>query len=71
MPGRTAAPCAAPFLSSSSLDGPTLTRSCGNWCYTGHVALDKKRVGLADIPRVIPMLQRQQNRLHYFCNAKR
>ena len=44
---------------------------CGNWCYTGHVMVDKRKVLLDDIPRVIPMLQRQQNRLHFFCNAKR
>ena len=44
---------------------------CGNWCYTGHVAFDKRRIALSDIPRAIPMLQRQQNRLHYYCNAKR
>merc|ERR1719502_2502891 len=43
---------------------------CGNWCYTGHVAFDKRRIVLSDIPRAIPMLQRQQNRLHYYCNAK-
>lgn len=43
---------------------------CGNWCYTGHVMVDKRKVLLDDIPRVIPMLQRQQNRLHFFCNAK-
>ena len=36
---------------------------CGNWCYTGHVAFDKRRIALSDIPRAIPMLQRQQNRL--------
>ena len=44
---------------------------CGNWCYTGHVAFDKRRIALSDIPRAIPMLQRQQNRLHYLCNANR
>jgi hypothetical protein len=57
----------APFVPSLRTDAS----SCGNWCYTGHVSLDMKRVGLADIPSVIPVLQRQQNRLHYLCDAKR
>ena len=38
---------------------------------SGHVALANRRIKLEDVPRVIPMLQRQQNRLHYYCNAKR
>ena len=28
---------------------------CGNWCYTGHVAFDKRRIALSDIPRAIPI----------------
>lgn len=42
---------------------------CGNWCYTGNVTLDKAKVLLSDLPRIIPTLQRQQNRLHFYCNA--
>ena len=42
---------------------------CGNWCYTGHITLDKSHISLGDAPKVIPTLQRQQNRLHYYCNA--
>ena len=42
---------------------------CGNWCYTGNITLEKSRVLLSDLPRVIPTLQRQQNRLHFYCNA--
>mmetsp|Transcript_9998 Transcript_9998/g.21086 ORF Transcript_9998/g.21086 Transcript_9998/m.21086 type:complete len:690 (-) Transcript_9998:247-2316(-) len=41
---------------------------CGNWCYTGHVVLSKN-FSLSDLPVVIPLLQRQQSRLHYYCNA--
>ena len=32
---------------------------CGNWCYTGNITLEKSRVLLSDLPRVIPTLQRQ------------
>ena len=42
---------------------------CGNWCYTGNITLEKSRVLLSDLTRVIPTLQRQQNRLHFYCNA--
>jgi len=41
---------------------------CGNWCYTGHVVLSQS-IALSDMPTVIPILQRQQSRLHYYCNA--
>ena len=41
---------------------------CGNWCYTGHVVL-RSDLGLEDMPVAIPLLQRQQSRLHYYCNA--
>ena len=41
---------------------------CGNWCYTGHVVLNRN-FSLSDLPIVIPLLQRQQSRLHYYCNA--
>lgn len=43
---------------------------CGNWCYTGHVVLNMG-FSLSDIPLVIPLLQRQQSRLHYYCNAEK
>ncbi|KAJ1447725.1 hypothetical protein M885DRAFT_541742 [Pelagophyceae sp. CCMP2097] len=42
---------------------------CGNWCYTGHVTLESAKISLPELPRVIPALQRQQNRLHFYCNA--
>mmetsp|Transcript_18242 Transcript_18242/g.53310 ORF Transcript_18242/g.53310 Transcript_18242/m.53310 type:complete len:709 (-) Transcript_18242:517-2643(-) len=41
---------------------------CGNWCYTGHVVLSR-RLSLREVPVAIPLLQRQQSRLHYYCNA--
>lgn len=42
---------------------------CGNWCYTGNVTLEKSRLSLEDVVAAIPMLQRQQNRLHFHCCA--
>ncbi|GMI39585.1 hypothetical protein TrCOL_g5030 [Triparma columacea] len=57
---------------------------CGNWCYVGRVTLDfggaegpddddesdseGKDMSLKDIPRVIPILQRQQGKLAFYCN---
>jgi hypothetical protein len=37
-------------------------------CYTGHVVLNRD-ISLADMPLCVPLLQRQQSRLHYYCNA--
>ncbi|CAM9617686.1 unnamed protein product [Choristocarpus tenellus] len=48
---------------------------CGNWCYTGEVSFaglgDGKGITLKDIPRAVPMLQRQQDRLKFFCCANK
>ncbi|CAN0529232.1 unnamed protein product [Laminaria digitata] len=48
---------------------------CGNWCYTGEVSFaglgDGEAITLKDIPRAVPMLQRQQDRLKFFCCADR
>ncbi|CAM9814800.1 unnamed protein product [Ectocarpus sp. 12 AP-2014] len=48
---------------------------CGNWCYTGEVSFaglgDGEVITLKDIPRAVPMLQRQQDRLKFFCCADR
>lgn len=48
---------------------------CGNWCYTGEVSFaglgDAEVITLKDIPRAVPMLQRQQDRLKFFCCANR
>ncbi|GMH46549.1 hypothetical protein TrRE_jg8835 [Triparma retinervis] len=57
---------------------------CGNWCYVGRVTLDfggaegpddddesdseGRDMSLKDIPRVIPILQRQQGKLAFYCN---
>eukprot|EP00519_Triparma_laevis_P010947 CAMPEP_0182518968 /NCGR_PEP_ID=MMETSP1321-20130603/44846_1 /TAXON_ID=91990 /ORGANISM="Bolidomonas sp., Strain RCC1657" /LENGTH=584 /DNA_ID=CAMNT_0024726913 /DNA_START=1753 /DNA_END=3504 /DNA_ORIENTATION=- len=53
---------------------------CGNWCYCGKVTFDfsdpddsdedsQSDMKLKDIPRIIPMLQRQQGKLAFYCNA--
>lgn len=44
---------------------------CGNWCYRGPIDFNGARVGTADLPVLIPTLQRQQSSLRYFCNATR
>uniref|UniRef100_A0A6U1P8Q3 Uncharacterized protein n=1 Tax=Fibrocapsa japonica TaxID=94617 RepID=A0A6U1P8Q3_9STRA len=42
---------------------------CGNWCYAGQLSFGVDEVGLSDLPRVIPLLQRQQSKLSYYCTA--
>ena len=44
---------------------------CGNWCYSGSVYLGHDAITLRDMPRIIPLLQRQQGKLEYTCNAQR
>lgn len=43
---------------------------CGNWCYTGKVDLGSAALELADLPVVIPALQKQQGSLQYLCEWK-
>eukprot|EP00611_Tribonema_gayanum_P011490 TRINITY_DN21731_c0_g1_i1.p1 TRINITY_DN21731_c0_g1~~TRINITY_DN21731_c0_g1_i1.p1 ORF type:complete len:121 (+),score=10.41 TRINITY_DN21731_c0_g1_i1:68-430(+) len=44
---------------------------CGNWCYSGEVSFAGLGEGitLKDVPRAIPILQRQQGRLQFYCCA--
>jgi hypothetical protein len=44
---------------------------CGNWCYAGEVSFAGLGEGitLADISKTIPMLQRQQGRLRFYCTS--
>lgn len=44
---------------------------CGNWCYKGLIQFTGLKIGIEELPVVIPTLQRQQGSLRYFCNAKR
>lgn len=43
---------------------------CGNWCYAGKVDLGGAALELADLPVVIPALQKQQGSLQYLCEWK-
>ncbi|KAF4324530.1 hypothetical protein BBO99_00001717 [Phytophthora kernoviae] len=43
---------------------------CGNWCYGGKVDLGSADVELADLPVVVPALQKQQASLQYLCEWK-
>ena len=44
---------------------------CGNWCYKGLIQFGSLRVGVEDLPILIPTLQRQQGSLRYYCTAKK
>lgn len=43
---------------------------CGNWCYGGKVDLGSADIELADLPVVVPALQKQQASLQYLCEWK-
>lgn len=42
---------------------------CGNWCYRGPIHFEDITVNTAELPALIPALQRQQGNLRYYCNA--
>jgi len=42
---------------------------CGNWCYKGPIDFSGVTVGIADLPILIPTLQRQQSSLRYYCTT--
>jgi hypothetical protein len=44
---------------------------CGNWCYKGPIDFTGTTIGVADLPVIIPTLQRQQSSLRYYCTANR
>lgn len=44
---------------------------CGNWCYKGPIDFSGVTVGIADLPILIPTLQRQQSSLRYYCTTTR
>lgn len=44
---------------------------CGNWCYKGPIDFTGVTVGIADLPILIPTLQRQQSSLRYYCTTSR
>ena len=44
---------------------------CGNWCYRGPIEFPGMDINVADLPTIIPTLQRQQGSLRYYCTAKK
>ena len=42
---------------------------CGNWCYTGKVQFPGMEMTIAELPAIIPSLQKQQSSLRYYCTA--
>ena len=43
---------------------------CGNWCYRGKIQFNGLKMDTHSLPILIPMLQRQQSSLKYFCTSK-
>jgi len=54
-----------------SHDGDDVFFRCGNWCYKGLIQFGNLKVGVEDLPVLIPTLQRQQGSLRYYCTAKK
>ena len=42
---------------------------CGNWAYRGKIQFNGLKISSPDLPLLIPVLQKQQGSLRYFCNA--
>jgi hypothetical protein len=42
---------------------------CGQWCYKGDVEFFDLPINTAALPTLIPTLQRQQNKMRYYCSA--
>jgi hypothetical protein len=43
---------------------------CGNWAYRGNIQLNGGiKLNTTDLPLLIPVLQKQQGSLRYYCNA--
>lgn len=55
---------------SKTSDGNEVFFRCGNWCYKGLVQFADVELGTEQLPLIIPMLQKQQGSLRYYCNAK-
>ena len=51
-----------------NLDNEVFFR-CGNWCYTGMVQFPGMEMTIAELPAIIPSLQKQQSSLRYYCTA--
>ena len=44
---------------------------CGNWCYKGLIQFGDLDLKIDEVPILIPLLQKQQGSLRYYCNANR
>jgi hypothetical protein len=53
---------------SSEEDNQVFFR-CGNWCYKGQIQFNGLKIGISDLPVLIPTLQRQQGSLQYYCSS--
>eukprot|EP00605_Chrysophyceae_sp_TOSAG23-4_P000751 GSChrysophyteH1.ASY1.ANO1.840.1 assembled CDS len=42
---------------------------CGNWAYRGKIQFNGLKISTPELPVLIPILQKQQGSLRYFCNA--
>lgn len=59
------------MIKSSSNNIHEILFRCGNWCYTGKVDLGGPDLALADLPLIIPALQKQQGSLQFMCEWKK
>ena len=56
---------------SKSEDNHEVFFRCGNWCYKGQIQFGGVPLNTEELPVLIPLLQKQQGSLRYYCNAKR
>lgn len=66
------------IMANAKADGESKTEDnhevffrCGNWCYKGTIQFGGVEVNTEELPILIPLLQKQQGSLRYYCNAKR
>lgn len=52
-----------------SSDGHDVFFKCGNWCYKGNIQFGNLKLNTADLPIIIPTLQKQQGSFRYYCNS--
>ena len=45
-------------------DGNEVFFRCGNWCYKGRIQFNGLNISTADLPILIPALQKQQGNNH-------
>lgn len=54
---------------NASSDGHEVFFRCGNWCYSGRIQFGSLTLSTAQLPVIIPTLQKQQGSLRYYCNS--